>query len=66
MEVVNLAPSVYLNGRLDGNLGALQTIPLDAVDEIRFIPSSRARDVWGPSCPCSAGVIYVRTRSSKR
>jgi hypothetical protein len=55
-------PSVFLNGRYAGGLEQLETIPLDAVEEIRFIRSFRARDFWGPTCRCTAGVILIHTK----
>ena len=59
-------PSVFLNGRYAGGLDQLETIPLDAVEEIRFIRSSQARFAWGPTCRCAAGVIHIRTKGPKR
>ena len=59
-------PSVFLNGRYAGGLDQLETIPLDAVEEIRFIRSFQARFAWGPTCRCAGGVIHIRTKGPKR
>lgn len=53
-------PAVYLNGVYAGGTAALETIPLDAVDEVRYIRPAQAREWWGAHCPCEGGVIYVR------
>jgi hypothetical protein len=58
----NVMPSVYQNGVYAGGLDALGTIPIGAVAEIRFIRPADAHDFWGPSCPCTGGVIHVRTK----
>ena len=57
-------PSVYVNGKHIGGPDELERIPVDAVAEIRFVKPGQARDFWGAMCPCSAGVIHVRTRVS--
>jgi hypothetical protein len=60
--IMNVAPSVYLNGSYVGGAEALETVALDAVSEIRFIRPMQAHDFWGASCPCNGGVILVRTK----
>lgn len=55
-------PSVYINGGYAGSLDVLDRILLEEVEDIRFIRAWQARGWWGPSCPCAAGVIHVRTR----
>jgi outer membrane cobalamin receptor len=59
--MVNVRPSVFLNGSHVGGLEALETIALDAVEEIRFIRTAQAQAFWGSYCPCTGGVIHVRT-----
>ena len=58
-------PSVYLNGVYVGGPEVLEGISLDIVDEIRFVSASHAKDWWGSSCPCDAGVIAVRTKKGE-
>ena len=60
-RVVNVTPTVYLNEKYAGELDALRTIPLDAVEEIRLVRPNEARDFFGVLCHCDAGVILVRT-----
>jgi len=57
-----VSPSVYINGGYVGGLDVLDRILLEEVEDIRFIRAWQARGWWGPSCPCAAGVIHVRTR----
>jgi hypothetical protein len=57
-----VSPVVYINGGYAGSLDVLDRILLEEVEDIRFIRAWQARGWWGPSCPCSAGVIHVRTR----
>jgi hypothetical protein len=61
-SVVRVGPSVVLNGGFVGGPEALETIALDAVDEIRYYRPPQARDFWGASCQCAGGVILVRTK----
>jgi len=61
-EPAAVMPSVFLNGVYAGGLDVLETIPLDAVEEIRFLRPSRAYDRWGFSCRCSGGAIQVTTK----
>jgi hypothetical protein len=58
-------PSVYMDGNYLGGLEALELVRLDEVDEIRFIRAGAAKSWWGGSCPCSVGVIHVRTKHSR-
>src|SRR5262245_30669869 len=58
-------PSVYLNGVHAGGIDALESVPLEVVEEIRFIRAAQAKDWWGSYCPCNAGVIAVRTKKTK-
>jgi hypothetical protein len=60
--IVDVAPSVFLNGSYAGGVEALELVSLDAVNEIRFIRPAQAHDFWGSSCPCNGGVIHVRTK----
>jgi len=60
--MVDVSPSVYLNGGYLGGLDALESVSLDAVQEIRFIRPAQAHDFWGSWCPCDGGVIHVRTK----
>ena len=55
-------PSVYINGGYAGGLDVLDRVLLEEIEDIRFIRAWQARGWWGPSCPCAAGVIHVRTR----
>lgn len=55
-------PAVYINGVYTGSLDVLDRILLEEVEDIRFIRAWQARGWWGPSCPCAAGVIHVRTK----
>jgi hypothetical protein len=57
-------PSVYLNGVYAGGVEALETVPLQVVEEVRFVRAAQAKDWWGSYCPCNAGVIAVRTKKS--
>lgn len=59
---VQTYPSVYLNGIYAGGVEALESVPLNVVDEIRFIRAPQAKDWWGSYCRCDAGVIAVRTK----
>jgi len=61
---LDISPSVYLNGGYLGGLDALESVSLDAVQEIRFIRPAQAHDFWGSWCPCDGGVIHVRTKHS--
>ena len=60
--VVDVSPSVYLNGGDLGGIDELESVSLDAVQEIRFIRPAQAHDFWGAWCPCNGGVIHVRTK----
>jgi hypothetical protein len=55
-------PVVYVDEAQHGGIEMLETVPKDAVQEIRFLRPMQAVERWGPSCPCVAGVIYVVTR----
>jgi hypothetical protein len=57
-----VTPSVYLDDAYAGGLDALETIPLDVVEEISYLRRSRAFDRWGFSCRCDGGVIQVKTK----
>src|SRR5262249_18382211 len=61
-ERAAVMPSVFLNGTYAGGLDVLETIPLDAVEEIRYLRPSRAYDLWGLSCRCNGGAIQVTTK----
>jgi len=61
-QLATISPSVFLNGNYAGGLDVLETIPLDAVEEIQFLRPSRAYDRWGFSCRCSGGAIQVTTK----
>jgi hypothetical protein len=61
-RTVSTFPSVYLNGVYAGGIEALDNIPLNVVQEIRFVRAPQAKDWWGSYCPCNAGVITVRTK----
>lgn len=63
-QPATVTPSVFLNGVYAGGLDALETIPLDAVEEIRYLRPSRAYDQWGFSCRCNGGAIQVTTKRS--
>lgn len=63
-EATRVTPSVFLNGIYAGGLDVLETIPLDAVEEIRYLRPSRAYDLWGLSCRCNGGAIEVKTKRS--
>lgn len=60
--VVQAAPVVFVNGMFAGGLEVLESIPLDAVDEIRLLRPIRGYEIWGPACRCSGGAIQVKTR----
>jgi len=64
-SVVRVVPSVVLNGGFIGGPEALETIPLAAVGEIRYIRPAQAHDFWGASCQCAGGVILVRTKRDR-
>jgi hypothetical protein len=57
-----ISPTVYINGGYGGGIEILDRVLLEEVEDIRFIRASQARGWWGPSCPCAAGVIHVRTK----
>jgi hypothetical protein len=59
---VRAYPSVYLNGVHAGGPDILESVPLSVVEEIRFVRSTEAKAWWGSLCPCSGGVISVRTK----
>ncbi len=61
LDGVLATPSVYVDGSYLGGLDALELVQIDEVSEIRFIRANPARNWWGGSCPCSVGVIHVRT-----
>ncbi|HTJ24376.1 MAG TPA: hypothetical protein VL383_18380 [Gemmatimonadaceae bacterium] len=54
-------PVVYVDDAYNGALESLETVPKDAVVEVRFLRPMQAVERWGPSCPCAAGVIQVVT-----
>jgi hypothetical protein len=55
-------PSVYLNGVHAGGPDILETVPVGVIEEIRFVRAVEAKAWWGSLCPCSGGVISVRTK----
>jgi hypothetical protein len=55
-------PSVYIENRPFAGLETLSGVPVDALDEVRFLKPSEARNVYGPGCACAAGVIVLRMR----
>ena len=59
--LVKLLAAVYVNDAYAGGPDVLSTIPLAAVQEIRFVTAAQAYDHWGSHCTCSGGVIHVRT-----
>ena len=52
-------PIVYLNNVRHGNLNSLRDIPVNDIQEIRFISASDATTRWGTGH--GSGVIMVRT-----
>ncbi len=65
LDGVLATPSVYVDGNYLGGLDALELVQIDEVSEIRFIRANPARNWWGGSCPCSVGVIHVRTTHAR-
>jgi hypothetical protein len=55
-------PSVYIENRPFAGLESLSGVPVDALDEVRFLRPSEAKTVYGPGCACDAGVIVLRMR----
>ena len=51
---------VYLNGVLQGGLDVLETIPVAAITEIRYVSSTAGADRFGKRHP--GGIIAVATR----
>jgi hypothetical protein len=60
--VVTVLAVVYVNDAYAGGPDMLSTIPLGAIEEIRFVTAAQAHDHWGSSCTCRGGVIHVRTK----
>lgn len=60
--VVSVLAVVYVNNAYAGGPDMLSTIPLGAIEEIRFVTAAQAHDEWGSSCTCRGGVIHVRTK----
>ena len=58
-------PVVYVDGVYIGRLESLDYVPLDAVQEIRFLRPMQGVERWGPGCHCAAGVIHVLTRPER-
>ena len=58
-------PVVYVDDAYNGGLESLETVPKDAVREVRFLRPIQAVERWGPGCPCVAGVILVVTRRQR-
>ena len=58
-------PVVYVDDAFNGGLESLETVPKDAVREVRFLRPMQAVERWGPSCPCVAGVILVVTKKER-
>lgn len=65
MDGALATPSVYVDGSYLGGLEALELLLIDEVNEIRFIRANAAKNWWGSSCPCSVGVIHVRTKHAR-
>jgi hypothetical protein len=57
---------VYLDGAPSGDISMLNTIPLSAIREVRFLHASEALFRFGTSCACEGGVILVFTHQSTR
>jgi hypothetical protein len=55
-------PSVYIENRPFAGLETLSGVPVDALDEVRFLKPSEAKNVYGPGCACAGGVIVLRMR----
>lgn len=58
-------PVVYVDDAYNGGLESLETVPKEAVREVRFLRPMQAVERWGPSCPCVAGVILVVTKKER-
>ena len=58
-------PVVYVDDAYNGGLESLETVPKDAVREVRFLRPIQAVERWGPGCPCVAGVILVVTKRER-
>ena len=55
-------PSVFVENRPFAGLETLSVVSADALEEVRFLKSSEARNVYGPGCSCDGGVIVLRMR----
>jgi hypothetical protein len=55
-------PSVYVENRPLAGLESLSAVPVDALEDVRFLNPSEARNVYGPRCSCDGGVILLRMR----
>jgi hypothetical protein len=54
----------YIDDVYSGELTTLAFVPAVAVIEVRYLPPSQARDVFGSACRCAGGVVRVFTRQS--
>jgi hypothetical protein len=61
-SVADRLPVVYVDGQYIGRLESLEFVPLDAIEEIRFLRPMQGLERWGPGCHCAAGVVHVLTR----
>ena len=59
--------ALYVNNVYDsGGIGSVNTIPLEAIREIRFLHPTEARFRFGITCRCAAGAIVVTTIRADR
>ena len=54
--------AVYVDGRYTGEPDVLALISVAEVSEIRYLGAMTAKNLFGSSCRCDGGVIFVRTR----
>jgi hypothetical protein len=57
----SLEIAVYLDGKYDGGVSSLATIPLDAIEQIVFLHEAAAYTRYGPMCRCANGAIVIAT-----
>jgi hypothetical protein len=62
---MHAAIALYINGTYDGGLTGLNSIPLDAIQEITFLHPQEATFRFGMLCRCEGGAVTVKTKTSK-
>jgi hypothetical protein len=59
--------ALYVDNVYDGvGIESVNTIPMEAIQEIRFLHPTEARFRFGTTCRCAAGAIVITTLRAKR